>query len=126
MTCPKCGSSMQPVTFEGIEVDRCTGCQGLWFDALEDRDLRAKKGAESIDVGSAATGAEHDAKGKIDCPRCGTRMVRMVDADQPHVWFEQCGVCHGRFFDAGEFRDVKNWSFADLFRHWRKGERPMS
>jgi transposase-like protein len=33
------------------------------------------------------------------------RMIRIVDVDQPHIWFEHCTVCGGSFFDAGEFRD---------------------
>lgn len=39
MRCPKCRSDMQPVNYEGVEVDRCGSCQGLWFDAGEFRDL---------------------------------------------------------------------------------------
>jgi Zn-finger nucleic acid-binding protein len=117
---------MEPVKYEGIEVDRCTGCQGMWFDALEDRELRAKKGSEKLDTGSGKTGARHDAKGKIRCPRDGAMMIRMVDRDQPHVWYESCSSCYGTFFDAGEFRDLKQRSIGDLFRRLRKGERPLT
>lgn len=126
MNCPKCQSAMQPVKVEGIEVDRCTACQGLWFDALEDRDLRKRKGGAAVDVGDAGAGSERDAQGKIHCPRCRTPMVRMVDREQPHVWFESCSVCHGRFFDAGEFRDVATRGISDVFKKLRKGERPLS
>ena len=125
MNCPKCRSIMESVRFGDIEVDRCTGCEGLWFDALEDRDLRKQKGSEALDTGDAATGAEHDSHGKIDCPRCGIRMVRMVDREQPHVWYESCADCHGSFFDAGEFRDLKKRTIAELFRRSRRGERPL-
>jgi len=117
---------MQPVRFGEIEVDRCTQCQGLWFDAHEDRDLRHRKGAEALDIGDAKVGAARDAEGKVDCPRCRTRMVRMVDREQPHVWYESCSVCHGTFFDAGEFRDLKDRTIADRFRRMRKGERPLT
>lgn len=126
MNCPKCRSTMDPVQFDGIEVDRCTGCEGLWFDALEDRDLRTRKGSEALDTGDAGIGAKHDSQGRIDCPRCGICMVRMVDREQPHVWYESCPRCHGSFFDAGEFRDLKTRSIAELFRRSRRGERPLS
>ena len=126
MNCPKCQSSMESIQFEGTEVDRCTGCKGLWFDALEDRDLRKRKGSEALDTGAKETGAKQDTQGKINCPKCGTRMIRMVDREQPHVWYESCATCFGNFFDAGEFRDLKKKTIADLFRRARKGERPLS
>jgi hypothetical protein len=32
MHCPKCGARMEEVDLAHIKVDRCTGCQGLFFD----------------------------------------------------------------------------------------------
>jgi Zn-finger nucleic acid-binding protein len=34
-------------------------------------------------------------------------MLRMVDAEQPHIWYETCDECGGSFLDAGEFRELK-------------------
>jgi Zn-finger nucleic acid-binding protein len=127
MNCPKCKQALKPVSFAGIEVDRCVGCGGLWFDSLEDRDLLIAKGAAAaLDTGNAKAGAEHDAATMAECPRGHGRMIRMVDRDQPHVWYESCSVCHGSFFDAGEFTDLSERSIGDLFKKWRKGERKLS
>jgi Zn-finger nucleic acid-binding protein len=117
---------MESVSLDGVEVDRCTSCQGLWFDALEDRDLRKSKAAASLDTGSKKVGAKNDTQGKIECPRCHTRMIRMVDREQPHVWYESCGTCHGSYFDAGEFKDLRKKGLSDLLKRWRRGERPLS
>jgi hypothetical protein len=35
MKCPKCGHDMKTETLDGIEVDRCTFCEGVYFDAGE-------------------------------------------------------------------------------------------
>ena len=51
--CPKCRASMLPVTYQDITVDRCTSCQGIWFDLMEHRRLRDVEGSETIDVGSS-------------------------------------------------------------------------
>ena len=51
MKCPKCGADMEKVTHQAIEVDRCTGCKGIWFDMLEHEHLKAMKGSEAIDTG---------------------------------------------------------------------------
>lgn len=32
LKCPKCGSDMTQQHLEGIEVDRCTVCEGVFFD----------------------------------------------------------------------------------------------
>ena len=51
MQCPKCAHDMERVTFNGVEVDRCKLCKGIWFDATEHETLRQMEGAEAIDVG---------------------------------------------------------------------------
>jgi uncharacterized protein len=123
MDCPKCGHLMEPVMYGDIEVDQCTLCRGLWFDLLEHERLKALRGSEAIDTGDPQVGAIFNRDDRIDCPRCGGRMIRMVDADQPHIWYESCGSCHGVFFDAGEFTDYKRHSPADFFRRLRAAER---
>ena len=35
MKCPKCGADMTEVELEGIMVDKCVGCEGLFFDRGE-------------------------------------------------------------------------------------------
>jgi Zn-finger nucleic acid-binding protein len=42
---------MITVPFNSIDVDRCTNCQGLWFDEFEKAELQKLKGSDAIDVG---------------------------------------------------------------------------
>lgn len=32
MHCPKCGAELMEETLEGISVDICPGCRGVWLD----------------------------------------------------------------------------------------------
>ncbi len=64
-----------------------------------------------------------DQKNRYPCPKCGNPMIRMVDHQHPHTGFEQCGSCHGTFFDAGEFRDLGEHSLQDVLRRWFDRER---
>jgi Zn-finger nucleic acid-binding protein len=107
---------MTQVTFAGIQVERCTDCAGLFLDTLDTDRLRRMRGAASIDIGDPAVGREFNQVDQINCPRCGSRMIRMVDAQQHHIWFEHCTVCAGSFFDAGEFRDLTHHTLVDFFR----------
>ncbi len=123
MICPKCDSNMEKVQYEMIEVDRCTHCKGLWFDMLEHESLKVLKGAGVIDIGDPEIGKEYNKIEDIDCPMCKTRMLRMVDKEQPHIWYESCGVCHGVFFDAGEFKDYLEKTVFDFFKGLMAKER---
>jgi uncharacterized protein len=43
MHCPKCGHQMQEVSLEHIKIDKCTLCEGIYFDRGELEDLLQKK-----------------------------------------------------------------------------------
>ncbi len=124
MNCPKCLAAMQVVGVQGGEIDRCTGCGGLWFDMLEDEDLLAL--AAEIDTGDAAVGRQNNNIDRISCPKCssGQPLIRMVDPAQPHIWFESCTVCYGKFFDAGEYRDLAEFTLGDWLKRLRARPRP--
>lgn len=54
LTCPKCGSDMRSYERNGVVVDQCTGCGGLFLDRGELERLAA---AESAHYG-APSGAD--------------------------------------------------------------------
>lgn len=33
--CPKCEGTLVEITFEGVQIDRCNKCHGVWLDAGE-------------------------------------------------------------------------------------------
>ena len=46
MKCPKCGHDMKEEDLEGVEIDRCTFCEGIFFDAGELEQLFLKREQE--------------------------------------------------------------------------------
>jgi Zn-finger nucleic acid-binding protein len=116
MRCPKCRADMEPVEYEGTEIDRCTICNGIWFDAGEIDVLRDKQAAAAIDTGDASTGKQSNAIDRYQCPRCSGDMLRVVDPRQTHIWYETCGSCNGSFLDAGELRDLSTVTITDFFK----------
>lgn len=119
MQCPKCAHPMETANRLVWHAHRCTNCHGLWFDMGEYEHLKAY--AEEIDTGDARQGEACNQVDRITCPACeGKRqLIRMVDAEQPHIWFESCQHCYGRFYDAGEFRDFAERDFHDLIQYWK-------
>jgi uncharacterized protein len=46
MKCPKCGHDLKEQDLEGIKIDRCAHCEGVFFDAGELDQIFAKKASE--------------------------------------------------------------------------------
>lgn len=35
MRCPKCGMELIEIDYRSIKIDKCSECEGIWFDAGE-------------------------------------------------------------------------------------------
>ncbi len=116
--CPKCGAQMKELDAgDGVEVDRCPNCHGVWLDVGErEKLLSGGGGVGQVDVGLASEGARRDDQRTLTCPRDRASMVAMVDAHQRHVRYEQCSTCGGAFFDAGELRDLSEVTLGERLR----------
>jgi Zn-finger nucleic acid-binding protein len=125
--CPKCGAMMKTAAVGAVEIDRCSGCNGLWLDALEKEALlQNRSAARAADTsapakGSAGKVAAPDGKAKTLCPRDHSLLIHMVDHRQPHIGFESCKVCGGVFLDAGELRDLSEFTIGERLRRVLKG-----
>jgi uncharacterized protein len=42
MKCPKCGMDLETVAVGSVNVDKCTGCAGIWLDAGELEAIEAQ------------------------------------------------------------------------------------
>ena len=43
MRCPKCGHEMREETLESVTIDRCSYCEGIFFDAGELEQIFTRK-----------------------------------------------------------------------------------
>lgn len=116
MLCPKCKNDMQAIEFEGVEVDRCKNCNGIWFDVGENDWLLGKDAASAIDTGDPEVGRHTNQIDSYRCPRCDGGMLRRVDPKQTKIEYEECTSCRGVFFDAGEFTDLVKDSIAAVLK----------
>jgi Zn-finger nucleic acid-binding protein len=111
---------MEIVEFKGVEVDRCTGCKGLWFDLKEEVQLGKIEGAESIDEGDAFVGAKFNEVRQIKCPRCEVDMFLVSETKPAGIYYESCPRCYGAFFDAGEFTDYLEEQIVERFSKYQR------
>lgn len=116
MNCPKCNAEMKIVKYDYVQVDKCTHCNGIWFDVMEQEDLLQLKGSESIDSNDILSKPDTNTNQPIICPKCNVKMLVMHDIIQNHIEFEKCGSCHGIFLDANEFSDLNDLDIPEFFK----------
>src|SRR4029078_4596165 len=102
LCCVKCNSIIDKATFQGLEVDLCPKCGGLWLDRGEITRaaklpeveleklrvlLRGAKGPPPVPTETVA-----------HCPSCPGNLAEMLLGN---VHVDYCGKCHGIFLDRG-------------------------
>jgi Zn-finger nucleic acid-binding protein len=101
--CVKCNSILDKATFQGLEVDLCPKCGGLWLDRGEITRTAKLPPAELARLRSLLTGSGGPppvpTENKAPCPACPGSLSEVV-LGTVHV--DYCGKCHGLFLDRGE------------------------
>jgi Zn-finger nucleic acid-binding protein len=107
LTCVKCTSVLDRATFEGLEVDLCPRCGGLWLDRgeitraarLPDGEITRLRGLLTETAGPPPLPSSH----LVPCPACNGTLSEVL-LGSVHV--DYCGSCHGIFLDRGELEDA--------------------
>ncbi|MEM7001142.1 MAG: zf-TFIIB domain-containing protein [Pseudomonadota bacterium] len=117
MQCPKCTGTLEPLQVGESNLRRCSDCHGLWCKPEQLAQLQDEWMSEAlVDVGNPRVGSRLNRLADIKCPEGHGLMERRHDAEQRHVWYEECPVCGGIFLDAGEFTDLKFKTLLDWVR----------
>lgn len=106
MKCPKCKSeSLGEFKIDDVAVDRCSNCDGVWFDAHELGQLLAE---DAQQVAALRRGSVRDelAGKKGSCPRDGGELLRVYSATDKAVIIDACPDCRGIWLDGGEFEKL--------------------
>jgi Zn-finger nucleic acid-binding protein len=105
MLCPVCKVPTIIVEYDEIELDYCTNCCGVWFDAGELELLLASADPggpqaflDSV-LGAEAGGATEK---KHRCPICNLKMKKSFIDRQDRTLVDICPDGHGIWFDGGE------------------------
>ena len=103
MECPACNLPMMIVEYDGVEIDYCDACGGIWLDAEELELLFGERAmAERFMDGDVSAHGEHDRK--LRCPISGKPMLKGRTRGPDPVTYDYSG--HGMWFDHGELTAV--------------------
>lgn len=135
--CPECKEALVAFELEGVELDHCVNCKGIWLDAGELEMFLELSGQEPGGLTQALRDAKRGKKHSRRCPRCNRRL-RIVFHDgedgSSAIELDECPLGHGLWFDHGEILAlVRAYDkmesgeeglvarfFTDLFRHTLK------
>ncbi len=111
-TCPRCRTPFGPETpYEGVPIDRCEGCGGIWLDEGELRSVleaRSRKfSAEEVRATKKRgnPGLE-PLKPDLPCAKCGALMTRFRYSGTSEIVLDQCAG-HGLWFDPDELEAIQ-------------------
>lgn len=107
MDCVKCEGKMRQVDVDGVVVDQCEACAGIWFDSGELSRVLGMKSVEAL-KSLTKTSKVDDAK-RARCPRCkGEGKLVRVAALESNIHIDTCAVCGGQWLDGGELAILRN------------------
>lgn len=107
LTCVKCTSVLDQATFEGLEVDLCPRCGGLWLDRgeitraarLPESEISRLRGLLLDSSGPPPLASTH----LVPCPACSGSLAEVLLGN---VHVDYCSSCHGIFLDRGELEQA--------------------
>ena len=108
MTCPLCKKPLQEAILYGVQVDYCSNCLGLWFEAEElrlakdqrDRSLRWL----DIDLWKDETKFKISPGMRL-CPFCRLPLYEVYYGDS-QIIVDLCNLCQGTWLDRSEFKKI--------------------
>ncbi len=109
MNCPKCKiENLREIQINGVKVDRCKYCGGLWFDKDElklTRDHRDKN-LSLLEFDLWEDESKLMVSGKsVDCPRDGKPLFK-IKYGNTNVMIDICLDCHGIWLDREELDKI--------------------
>jgi Zn-finger nucleic acid-binding protein len=104
INCPRDATELVQGKEHGIEVDRCPGCQGAWYDYDELEALESTVAGED-DRRGMIDYAKRDSE--IACPVCSKNM-RAFNYRAYNLELDACSEGHGFWLDAGESQRVRD------------------
>ena len=104
--CPRCVGKLRTQSAEGVEIEVCDNCGGIWLDANELKELSSK--TEKTPLSSENCAFEPtEGKGEMHCPKCSEcPLDTFIYAFDSGIELDRCPQCQGIWLDKNELEQV--------------------
>ncbi len=103
LNCPRDANELMQEKEQGIEVDRCPGCNGAWYDYDELEALESTVASDAERTGTIEY-AKRDSN--LMCPVC-SKPMRAFNYRAYNLELDACSEGHGFWLDGGESARVR-------------------
>lgn len=118
MKCPNLDGDLQPATRDGVAMQACPKCSGMWLTPPELNALEDK----AFDLGDDEKGTlvfEAEPSNRR-CPECGKPM-KTFNYRAYELELDFCDEGHGYWLEAGEDKQLLDWMKEEEARVKRSG-----
>ena len=105
MDCPVCNAPMVILELNGVEIDNCLECKGIWLDSGELELLLGKEIEKNELLASFCKGTNSTEKAR-SCPICKKKMNKVIFGADSDILIDTCKNNHGIWFDSGELESI--------------------
>lgn len=115
MLCPRCHvSHFNVIKYEGIDIDRCSDCLGVWLDdgeliqILKKRDKKFTQDQLKSVVKNSFSGLiSTEINQELVCPKCHCEMNSINFGSDSGIFIDRCPNDCGVWFDSKELDKVQ-------------------
>ena len=104
--CPVCCIPLVGFELDGIELDRCIDCRGIWLDPGELEAIGESAGVEHGRLTVALRSLKGEEHGERKCPRCERRLRTIRVSPLGPLDIDRCPHGDGLWFDHGEMETL--------------------
>ena len=108
MECPTCDQALESIEIDGLELDSCPSCNGIWFDHDELRQAKdlAEPHADWLDF-EIWKNRDHfrASPGEVRCPRC-EGALSVLSYGETGVEMDVCPKCRGVWLDHAQLEAI--------------------
>jgi hypothetical protein len=111
LDCPRCKLALVRDTYEGVAVDLCRECWGVWLDTgeletiLESQEIHFSPEEKKL-VLEGRHARIHASHTPVACPKCSVRMERLFLDPEVYLVIDRCPR-HGIWLDTGEIKTIQ-------------------
>ena len=108
MNCPRCTGALAKEEINGIRLERCPECKGMFLERGElDRVALPHSGDLEFSSLDEETFKHPDDHGPADCPRCESSTMKKVEFNiYTGIILDYCESCSGFWLDGRELSRI--------------------